>query len=82
MCNAILRNYINELQQTKPSTITTYVNITRVDRLGQFFVWLISCILDRKSSIATSVRQSSTPSLLSPTLPRDSRDRDFNWLMR
>ena len=38
MCNAILRNYINELQQTKPSTITIYVNITRVDRLGQFFV--------------------------------------------
>ena len=42
MCNAILRNHINKLQQTKPSIITTYANIPRVDRFCQFFVWLIS----------------------------------------
>ena len=38
MYDAILRNHINELQQTKPSAITTYTNIPRVDRFCQFFV--------------------------------------------
>ena len=38
MYDAILRNHINELQQTKPSAITTYANIPRVDRFCQFFV--------------------------------------------
>ena len=62
MYDAILRNHINELQQTKPSAITTYANIPRVDRFCQFFVWFISFILDRKRSIALSVTQSSLPS--------------------
>ena len=62
MYDAILRNHINELQQTKPSAITTYANIPRVNRFCQFFVCLISFILDRKRSIALSVRQSSSPS--------------------
>ena len=62
MCNAVPRNHIRELQQTKPSAITTYANIPRVDRFCQFFVWLISFILDRKRSIALSVTQSSSPS--------------------
>ena len=35
MYDAILRNHINELQQTKPSAITTYANIPRVDRFCQ-----------------------------------------------
>ena len=61
MCNAILRNHINELQQTKSSAITTYANIPREDRFCQFFVWLISFILDRKRLIALSVTQSSLP---------------------
>ena len=80
MRNAILRNHINELQQTKPSIITTYVNIPRVDRFCQFFVWLISFILDRKSSITLSVRQSSSPffqpgifKLTTPTIYADGR---------
>ena len=62
MYDAILRNHINELQQTKPSAITTYANIPRVDRFCQFFVWFISFILDRKRLIALSVTQSSSPS--------------------
>ena len=62
MYDAILRNHINELQQTKPSAITTYANIPRVDRFCQFFVRLVSFILDRKRSIALSVTQSSSPS--------------------
>ena len=62
MYDAILRNHINELQQTKPSAITTYANIPRVDRFCQFFVWFISFILDRKRLIALSVAQSSSPS--------------------
>ena len=37
-CDAILRNHINELQQTKSSATTTYANIPRVDRFSQFFV--------------------------------------------
>ena len=36
MCNAILRNHINELQQTKPSAITIYADISHVDRFRQF----------------------------------------------
>ena len=62
MYDAILRNHINELQQTKPSAIITYANIPRVNRFCQFFICLISFILDRKRSIALSVRQSSSPS--------------------
>ena len=62
MCNAVLRNHINELQQTKSSAITTYANITRVDRFSQFFVWFTSFIFNRKRSIALSVTQSSSPS--------------------
>ena len=62
MLDAILRSHINELQQTKPSAITTYANIPRVDRFCQFFVWFISFILDRKRLIALSVAQSSSPS--------------------
>ena len=42
--------------------ITTYANIPRVDRFYQFFVRLVSFILDRKRLIALSVRQSSSPS--------------------
>ena len=34
MCNTILRSHIQELQQTKPSAITTYANIPRVDRFA------------------------------------------------
>ena len=62
MCDAILKNHIRELQQTKPSAITTYANIPRVDRFCQFFVWFISFIRDRKRLIALSVAQSSSPS--------------------
>ena len=62
MCNTLLRNHIQELQQTKPSAITIYANIPRVDRFCQFFVRLVSFILDRKRLIALSVRQSSSPS--------------------
>ena len=58
----MLRNHINEPQQTKPSAITTYANILHVDRFCQFIVWFILFILDRKRSIALSVRQSSSPS--------------------
>ena len=62
MCNAILRNHIKELLQTKSSAIKTYANIPRVDRFCQFFVRLVSFILDRKRSIALSVTQSFSPS--------------------
>ena len=62
MWDAILRSHINELQQTKQSAITTYANISRVDRFRPFFVKLISFILERKRSIALSVRQRFSPS--------------------
>ena len=62
MCNAMLRNHIEDLQQTKLSAIRTYANIPRVDRFCQFFVRLVSFILERKRSIALSVRQSFSPS--------------------
>ena len=62
MCDAILRNHIDELQQRKPSAIITYANIPRVDRFCQFFVWFISFILHRKRSIALLVIQNSSPS--------------------
>ena len=62
MCDAILRNHINKLQQTKSSAITTYANIPRVDRFSHFFVWFTSFIFNRKRSIALSVTQSSSPS--------------------
>ena len=51
MCNTILRNHIQELQQTKPSAITTYANIPRVDRFCRFFIRLVSFILDRRRLI-------------------------------
>ena len=62
MWDAILRSHINELQQTKQSAITTYANISRVDRFRPFFVKLISFILEWKRSIVLSVRQRYSPS--------------------
>ena len=62
MWDAIPRSHINELQQTKQSAIRTYANISRVDRFRPFFVKLISFILERKRSIALSVRQRFSPS--------------------
>ena len=35
MCDAILRNHINELQQTKPPANTPHANIPRIDRYCQ-----------------------------------------------
>ena len=51
----------NEPRQSRPSAITAYANIPRLDGVYQFFVWFISFILDRKRSIALSVRQTSSP---------------------
>ena len=52
----------NESRQTMPSAITIYANIPRWKRSDQFFIWFISFILDRKRSIALSVKQTSSPS--------------------
>ena len=46
----------------KPSAITAYTNIPRVDCFCQFFAWFISFILSRKPSIALPIKQSSSPS--------------------
>ena len=42
----------NEPRQSRPSAITAYANIPRLDGVYQFFVWFILFILDRKRSIA------------------------------
>ena len=42
----------NEHRQSRPSAITAYANIPRLDGVYQFFVWFIPFILDRKRSIA------------------------------
>ena len=78
MCNAILKNHIRELQQTKPSAITTYANIPRVDRFCQFFVWFISFILDRKRSIALSNTKFLT---LPPTLYFKTHYTDNSYIL-
>ena len=52
----------NEPRQSRPSAITAYANIPRLDGVYQFFEWFISFILDRKRSIALSVRQTPSPS--------------------
>ena len=51
----------NEPRQTRPSSITKYANIPRLNRFFQFFALFISFSLCRKRSSALSVRQTSSP---------------------
>ena len=51
----------NEPRQTRPSPVTKYANIARLNRFYQFFALFISFSLCRKRSSALSVRQTSSP---------------------
>ena len=51
----------NEPRQTRPSPVTKYANIARLNRFYQFFALFISISLCRKRSSALSVRQTSSP---------------------
>ena len=51
----------NEPWQTRPSAITKYANIARLNRFYQFFALFISFSLCRKRSSTLSVRQTSSP---------------------